>query len=244
MNTKKNNRGRIWLYAVVLFTSAFVVLLITAYSQIKFNRSIDDYRSQIHSNESEKNKFRINLDAAMEKNVKLEKEIKKLESQIAEAEAKTTKKEEENTELAQKHQKTIKSYEALITAVREYQKGNIIGCAETLYEQVDIDCLDKEGMAEYNNLAEKTFKKASHAYYLEGYKYFNNKDYAKAMESFFKSLEMSDREYFSDDCYYYLAYSAYEEGDEESARAYIETLKEKYPDSQYLDDAETLLRPR
>jgi TolA-binding protein len=242
LSNKKNNKGRIWLYAVILFTSAFVVLLITAYSQIKFNKNIDNYRSQIHSNESEKNKFRLNLDAAINKNIILENEIKILDKEISEAEEKIKKKEEENIELTENHQKTIDSYEALIIAGREYQKGNAVECAEMLYKQVDIDCLNKEGMAEYNYLAEKTFKRASHVYYLEGYKYFNNKDYVKAMDSFFKSLEMSDNEYFSDDCYYYLAYSAYKAGDEESARAYIKTLKEKYPDSQYLDDAETLLR--
>lgn len=44
MSNNKSERKTVWIYAVILFTSVFVVLLLTAYSQIKLNTNINKYQ--------------------------------------------------------------------------------------------------------------------------------------------------------------------------------------------------------
>jgi hypothetical protein len=66
----KNGKGKVWVYAVVLFTSAFIVLILTAISQIRFNKNIDEYRDQISNKEIEKSKFQLNLNSVLEENTK------------------------------------------------------------------------------------------------------------------------------------------------------------------------------
>lgn len=56
MDNKKDKKT-VWIYAVVLFTSAFIVLMITAYSQIKVNKNIDYVRDKLGNSEKEKKQF-------------------------------------------------------------------------------------------------------------------------------------------------------------------------------------------
>jgi len=242
MNDKKSAKIKIWVYAVVLFTSAFVVLLITAYSQIKFNKNIDDYRKQIFSNENEKNKFKLNLNSALEENIKLVEDLKSLRDDLSSTRNKVEEYEKEIEALKENQEYINRAYEGLALAANEFNKGNIVNCAEQLSGNVDPKYLNAQALQQYNYLVEKTYKEAAHELYIEGYKYFKKKIYSAAVKRFWKSLNLADGEYFSDDCYYLLAFCAYKEGDKETAKSYIATLKEKYPKSNYIKDADGLLK--
>jgi len=63
-----NDKKTVWVYAVILFTSAFIVLLITAYSQIKVNKNIDEVRNKLGSTEKEKSNFQMSLSSALAEN--------------------------------------------------------------------------------------------------------------------------------------------------------------------------------
>ena len=241
MSTDKKNRVRLWLYAVVLFTSAFVVLLITAYSQIKFNRNIDDYRKQIYSEEKEKNRFLLNLNSALEENLKLAGEIKALKEQIKGLKDKAGGMEGKNLELQSKYDNILSTYEKLAEAQNEYNSGNVIACAEILKNKINTGYLDSKGLQMYNSLVEKTYPGASHELYLKGNEAYRNKKYEDAIEYLRKSLLLSDSEYYSDDCYFLLAHSEYRLGDKESAAIFAEALIRKYPKSSLTDESRDLL---
>jgi cell division protein FtsL len=56
-----NGRKAVWMYAVILFSSAFIVLLLTAYSQIKLNKNITRYEGQIHDEKQQNINFKTDL---------------------------------------------------------------------------------------------------------------------------------------------------------------------------------------
>ena len=49
----KKGKNTIWIYAVILFTCVFILLLLTGYSQVKFNRNLNEYRNKLISSEEE-----------------------------------------------------------------------------------------------------------------------------------------------------------------------------------------------
>lgn len=241
MNENKKNKTNIWMYAVVLFTSAFIVLLLTAYSQIKFNKNIDEYKNQIHSKENENNKFMLSLNTAIKENDDLKKEIESLQSDIAKKqdEIEKYKIEINDVELTNKNSQNI--YEFLIKAENEYNKGNLLYCVEILQNNINSEYLGEEGNEKYKTLINKTYKKAAEQLYNDGVRDLNKNLYAEASEKFLKSISLTDEETFSDNCYYYLAYSEYKQEKIESASEYIKVLLNKYPESNYKNRANNLL---
>ena len=75
---KNKSKNTIWIYALILFTCVFILLLLTGYSQIKFNRSLNEYRNKLISSEEEINISSHNLKTALEENEMLYKKIEKL----------------------------------------------------------------------------------------------------------------------------------------------------------------------
>ncbi len=67
------------------------------------------------------------------------------------------------------------------------------------------------------------------------------KEYKDAKYNLQYSLKISEGEYFSDDCYYYIAYSEYRMEEYEQAKETIKILAEKYPSSNYIEEAQRLL---
>lgn len=64
----------IWIYAVILFTSAFIVLLISAYSQMKFKKNANEYSSSNEINNEIRRRIHFSLSSAVDENEKLAKE--------------------------------------------------------------------------------------------------------------------------------------------------------------------------
>jgi len=242
MEKDKNGKAKVWMYAVILFTSAFIVLLITAYSQIKFTRNIDNLETQISTKENEKNMFQLNLNSALKENEKLLNENKKLEEQLKEEKEKAEAQERKILEIENNGNDIINSYEKLISAQREYDNGNFVNCAFILLYDVKTEHLKNDGLKKYNELVEKTFYRAAHNLYKDGLNLYKNKQYDGAVEKFKKSLEISESEYFSDDCLFFIAYAKYYQGNKQEALSYYRELLNKYPDSSFAKNSEKILK--
>lgn len=240
MNDNKDSKIKVWKYAVILFTSAFVVLLLTAYSQIKFNRNIDNYRNQIYNEENEKNKYRVNLKTALDENVALKEELEQLRKELDENKENLKNLEKENHKVQDDFTDLQNNYEALLSAQAEYAKGNSVKSAEILHFQVDPVQLGSEAKEAYESLAKIVFEKTAYSYYKEGYSLYKKKQYSEATKSFLNSLRYSQGSYYSDDCYFFLAYSEYYQGNSNASREYIDLLLEKYPDTTYRNAAKNL----
>lgn len=242
MEKGKNGKAKVWLYAVILFTSAFIVLLITAYSQIKFTRNIDSLESQINIKENEKNKFQLNLNSALKENEKLLNENQKLEEELKKEKEAVEVQKRKISEIESNGNNIINSYEKLLSALDEYEKGDFVSSAFILIHEVKAEYLENDGLKKYNELVEKTFSKAAHTLYKDGLDLYRNDQYDEAVEKFNKSLEISDSEYFSDDCLYLSAYARYNQGNKEDALSYYRELLNKYPDSNYAKNSEIILK--
>ncbi|AUS98488.1 hypothetical protein CDQ84_09600 [Clostridium thermosuccinogenes] len=241
MSDGSNKNFKIWVYAIVLFSFAFIVLLLTAYSQIKLNNSIAQYKSQLSDMESQYDNDKINLNATIELNEELSKKVDELKEELEASEKKIKEYEEKLKQQEENSNKDHLSYEALIKAQMEYEKGNYTSSAMILHKECNPDDLESSGLEKYNQLKSEVYKKASHQFYAEGYTLYKNKDYKEAINKFKMSLELVGNEYYSDDCYYFIAYSYYYNGDNEQAKKFAESLLEKYPDSTYKKATEDFL---
>lgn len=241
MGDQKRNKKTIWIYAVVLFTSAFIVLLLTAYSQIKFNKNISDYRAELSNKEKEKVNFQMNLNTALDENKKIKAELEDLKGTIEKEDSDKLNYKNEIEKYVTEKEKTVAAYETLISAEKEYMKGNVIESAKILVKQCDRSLLQKEAQDKYKELVEKTVKVASYKLYIEGYSDFKNKRYDGAIEKLLLSNEMVSDDYYSDDCLYFVAYSKYKLGDNEGAKNTFDELKQKYPSSNYIKELDKVL---
>jgi len=241
MTEEKKDKGKVWVYAVVLFTSAFIVLVLTAISQIRFNKNIDEYRDQLSNKEIEKSKFQLNLNSALEENLKLKKEYDELEEELAKVNTELEKYKKETEETSAKCNEMIMAYEYLLLADNEYNDGNIVECAEIINTKIKPEFLSEAGLEKYKDLIEKSYKKAAFKLYSEGLKFYKEENYNEAVDRLLRSVKLADEEYFSDDCYYLLAYSEYYLGNKDNVRKYVELLSQKYPESGYIKYANNLL---
>lgn len=242
MGKDRNGRQTIWVYAIVLFTSAFIVLLLTAYSQIKFNKNIDEYKNQLSSESREKKDFQLNLNEVIEANKKITGELETVKDELAKANSMA----EENKKSMEQRENILsgklEQYEQLIIAQNEYFKGNIVESAKILYNQKNNNLLEGQAKDRYLDLVEKTFKEAAYQLYHKGYNKYANKSYDQAIESLTEAHGMAPDEFFSDDCLYFIAYSHYRQGDPVGAAEYFGEVVKQYTESNYNKDAQAMLK--
>lgn len=239
----KKGKNTIWIYAIILFTCVFILLLLTGYSQIKFNKNIDEYKNKLISSEEEKSISSHNLKTALEENTMLYEKIEELNNIIEEKsdnykeiEEKLKNKNEVNKEI-----QFIENYELLLEAEEYYNNSEITKSTVILFEEVDESKLSLNGVKKYNILKEKIYKVAAWEFYQEGYNNYINKKYKEAKYNLNYSLKLTKDEFFSDDCYFYIAYSEYRTGEYQLAKGSLKILIEKYPYSNYLEEAQRLL---
>jgi len=91
------------------------------------------------------------------------------------------KKEISDSENKKEKEKNL--YENIMEAYIEYAKGNIKECALKLLEIDSKSITDNNLLEKYNDLVEKTYKKASELFYFEGYENYKNKKYSEAVKS-------------------------------------------------------------
>jgi TolA-binding protein len=222
----------IWIYAIILFTCAIIILLVTEYSQFKFNKNYAN-----NSTLDKKIKIQYSVGELYKKNEDLTKNITSIENHLSLIKQELAEKDKtlsENTQIKS-------SYELLMDAEKEYTKGDFLGCATLLSsDSFNPSSLGKVGTEKYNYLSRKTFKSVSSQAYWQGYNYYKNKHYEEAVKKFNLSVKLSQNQSFSDDAYYFLALSYYKLNKIEDAQKSINILLEKYPRSNYIKEASNL----
>jgi TolA-binding protein len=236
-----NDKKRIWLYAVILFMSAFIILLLTAYSQIKFKNNTSEYENQLSAQEVAKKSVITNLNQVIKENKKLKDEYKAVNEQLIKARSDNETNRNKVNELQKKYIDSIVIYETIVKAYDEYNKGNTVNCALLLNANMDFGKLNTDAYKIYKFLVDMTFKKAANILYIKGKNEYINKNYLNAVNKFKQSLSLSPNDYFSDGCYYYIAYAEYRQGHKNEVKKALKQLTDNFPRSTYIEDANDLL---
>lgn len=232
----ENKKAKIWVYAVILFTSAFIVLLLTAYSQIKLNKNLSDYKSQVYSKESENKKVQQNFSSAQEMNQKLNDEIKKLQEENNLLKANISGMEAEKANIDEKNKARIAAEDSLANALNAYLNGNVIECAG-LIDSIDSPSLEGKTLETYKALSVKAKADAGKNLFDEGYALYESSKYADAAAKLLLSHQYAPSEAFSDKCLFYLAYSELRLDNKVAAVDHMSKLIYSYPESKYLRSA-------
>lgn len=231
MNNDEKKQKKLWMYAMVLFACAFIVILVTGYSQIKLKNKYYDYSKKASSVEKKNASFEQNLNSANKKIVELEKQIEteKLNNSVL-------------SDKVVEYMEAVNSYNAVIKANDIYKNNNYIDCALTLKKKSNKKLLSGEGLVLYNFLANNTFARASESLYYKGYNYYVNRQYGNAIKTLENSLLIKGKEYYSDDCYYFISESYFALGNKEKARISAKNLIKKFPESYFVADAKSILK--
>jgi len=237
----KNEKKQIWMYALILFAGAFIVLLLTAYSQVKFQNNISDYQNKLTSEEKAKINVVTDFNAAVKENKRLTAEIETLRSKLVESEQKIATEEMKGVELETSNNKKIVSMNLLLVAYEYYNKEDYISSAITLKYDINTELLSIKAKESYNDLVLKSFGKASQLLYGDGYRNYRSENYGEAILSFNRAIDFSQKnEYYIDDAYYYLAKCYYKTSKFDEAKTLILSFVDNYPKSTFVRDMKAL----
>lgn len=237
----KNEKKQIWMYALILFAGAFIVLLLTAYSQVKFQNNISEYQNKLSSEEKAKINVVTDYNAAVKEIKRLTDEIESLRNKLVESEKKLDKEENRGIQLGSKYSDTILSNDSLLIAYEYYNKKDYVNCAVKLKYDINVDLLSTKSKEIYDNLVAKSYKKASQLLYAEGYKNYKGKKYNDATQGFSRAIDFAQKdEYFVDDAYFYLAKCYYKLSKYVDAKILINSFLNSYPDSTFVSPMKEL----
>ncbi|WP_110461101.1 tetratricopeptide repeat protein [Ruminiclostridium sufflavum] len=232
----KNEKKQIWIYALILFTGAFIVLLLTAYSQVKFQNNISEYQSKLSTEEKAKINVVTDYNAAVKEIDRLTDEVESLRNKLVESEQSLASEESKGLELNTKYTDTIVCNDLLLTAYEDYNKSDYINCAIKLKYDINTALLSTKSKELYDDLVSKSFKKVSQSLYTEGYRSYKNKKYDDAIQSLSRTIDFAQKDdYFVDDAYFYLAKSYYKTEKYNEAKTLISSFIDIYPDSTFVD---------
>jgi TolA-binding protein len=237
----KNEKKQIWMYALILFTGAFIVLLLTAYSQVKFQNNISEYQNKLSSQEKAKINAVTDFNSAIKENKRLKTEIEALRNKLVNSEQKLAGEEEKSAELESKYSNAVSASDFLMKAQTYYIKEDYLDCAATLKYSINTSYLSADALKLYNDLAGDSFGKASKLLYREGYNKYKKKNYAEAIVSLTRAIDFSNKnEYYIDDAYYYIANSYYKSSNYVEAKKTIDSFLVNYPKSSFVGDMKAL----
>lgn len=237
----KNEKKQIWTYALILFTGAFIVLLLTAYSQVKFQNNISDYQNKLSSQEKAKINAVTDFNTAIKENKSLKTEIEGLREKLVESEQKLATEETKSVDLETKFNNAAGASDQLLTAQDYYVKDDYINCAVTLKYGINIEYLSSKALQIYNDLASKSYSKASLSLYRDGYKSYRKKNYNDAIVNFNRAIDFSKQDdYYIDDAYFYLATSYYRINNYTEAKRIITVFTAGYPKSSFVSSMKAL----
>ncbi|OPX41943.1 hypothetical protein CLHUN_41660 [Ruminiclostridium hungatei] len=239
----KNEKKQIWMYALILFTGAFIVLLLTAYSQVKFQNNISDYQNKLSYQEKAKINAVTDFNSAVKENKRLKSELDALRNKLVESEAQLASEEGKATDIETKYNNYTGAADLLVKAQAAFIKGDYVSCAVTLKYDINTTYLNAGTVKLYNELAEECYSKASLLLYREGYKEYKKKNYSTAILNLTRSIEFSKKnEYYIDDAYYYMANSFYKTTDFEGTKRIIGEFLINCPKSSFTKDMKALER--
>ncbi len=237
----KNEKKQIWMYALILFTGAFIVLLLTAYSQVKFQNNISEYQSKLSSQEKAKINAVTDFNSAVKENKRLKEEIESFRQKLLESEQQLATEEEKYNELKIINDEAKGTAELLMKAQNLYIKEEYVDSAVILKYDIKKELLSATGLNIYNELLDKSYPKASQILYRDGYRNYKNKNYSSAIISLSRAIDFSKKnEYYVDDAYYYLANSYYKTSDYASVKNTAKIFYIVCPYSSFTKDMKNL----
>lgn len=157
-------------------------------------------------------------------------EMDKLQEQIEESE-KTVSSAQEQIEEANSQ---VTTYENLIKAYAAYQAGNLSSAASVM-ENVDSDLLSVDAKEIYDTIYAGMQSTLLATYKKEGNLAFYSQDYATAIESLTKALEMDDTDY---EVLNLLAHSYRLSGDFDKAKEVFQQIVDTFPGSKRASNAQ------
>ncbi len=238
----KNEKKQIWMYAVILFTGAFIILLLTAYSQVKFQNNISDYQNKLSSQEKAKLTAVTDLKSAIKENERLNKELESLRNKLVDSEQEIATQSSKTTDMESKYNSTVEASDALVLALGYYNEKDYVNSAVTLKYDVKIEYLSQKALITYNDLVGKCYGKASLQLYRDGYRSYKDKNFSAAIINLNRSIDFSNKnEYYIDDAYYYLANSYYKSGYYNDAKRIINVFLTECPKSDFTRNMRKLL---
>ncbi len=238
MNDTK--KSKLWVYAVVLFTSAFIVLLFTAYSQIKLNENLNRYKNQVINKETENKEVQQNFLSAQEMNDKLNNEIENLKEENKSLEASIDILEDENNNISGKLNALDQEYGNFLAALNLYMNDDFVNCVEAL-NIISAGNSELTGNEHYISFSKVVKTKAGKELYDEGYASYRKRDYEEAAKKLISSYEYAPNEVFSDECLYYIAYSQFYLNNGGAAIDYMNKLIDNHPDSNLIKSAKRFI---
>ena len=231
----KNDKKQIWIYALILFTGAFIVLLLTAYSQVKFQNNISEYQSKLSTEEKANINVVTDYNAAVKEIDRLTAEVENIRNKLIQSEQNLALEEGKNLEVEAKYSNTIVSNDLLLAAYEYYTKEDYINCAIKLKYDINTALLSIKSKEIYEFLVSESYNKAAQMLYSEGYKSYKNKKYYEAIESLNRTIAFGQKnEYFIDDAYFYLAKSYYKVSKYKEAKELINSFIINYPNSTFI----------
>ncbi len=168
----------------------------------------------------------------------LEKQIEELEAQIEEGSTSDDSDKDSDNEDLEEAEELVKLYENLIKANAQYENGNSEGAVNLLIE-IDKTKLSVDGISLWNNIFNAVAEGVFQSYYAQGVTYYNDGDYAKAVDILEKANAIGPGDY---NILTYLAHSYRLSGETEKAIETFEEIVETFPDTrratvaqQYID---------
>lgn len=235
-----DNKKNVFIYAVIFFSCAFVILIVTGYSQIKFSNSVDEYKKILTYSQKEKNDFNINLSTALSQNSELINEIDSIKDEILNLKNGNQKLNNEISDLKKLNELNTAFYEKFLKATEYYSEGLLMDCSKILLEEIELENLNSNAINKYSTLLNKVREESAIQFYREGYNQYKQKNYGESIINMRLSLKLSENQYFSDDCYYFISYSQYRLKQNEAALDTINEILKKYPESNYIKELNNL----
>lgn len=236
----KNQSKFFWIYCIVLFTSAFVLISLSAISQSRLSKDVETYRQKLDQQEGLYKGAQKSLITLNKENQELSEKVTELEEQMTQLQEETNKNKDEITRLQEENNSIRTSVDHLLRAEEFYKKGNYIESAKHLI-YVNYELLSEGTKKIYDIFGHKVLNQAALKTYNQGYQYYKNKNYNEAIKQLNLSLQFRKDIYFSDDAMYFLAMSYFEKGDIEEAKKTLLQIQEQYPDSTYMKAVEQQL---
>lgn len=239
MEQDKNKRRFLWIYALVLFASAFTVLLLTAFSQIKLNNNMEEYKRQLSDRENSIKEFSLNLNSAAEERKTLKQKLEQLQTEYDQLKH-TVSEGGGNPELMNsKLERSRRSFDNLLKADRLYKDDKYISCAQLLRNVFEED-LGQEARQKHRFLKSKVYLYATKDYYRKAVGMFNQKNYTEARKLFEESLAYDETKYYEENSIFYLALICKKINDVESFKKYSQKLIQSYPNGEYAAKVKSL----
>jgi tetratricopeptide (TPR) repeat protein len=240
MEEKKKTASKsnwFWIYAVLLFTSAFIILAITAYSQIKYNGEKGNIQTTLQKEVAAKDTYKINLNDALAENEAIINELEqyKIDNKAISDENALLK--TENQKLQSNNLMISKTYDRYVTADSYYINGDWINSAKILYRNFDVTLLGATASARVAAIMKAIGTTVAQNAYLTGYNSYLAGKYADAADLFDLSIIIDNTTYYADDCFYLEAHCYMTLGNNEKALELLKILIDTYPESNLINEA-------